>query len=193
MKHAKQSRGRSRTWCAWAYLGTGEIQELGCLTCQLVSTGRFAILIRYGVRRGRGGTRSLGVKFSLRRDPRANCTMRRSPIKSEPSVHVRDLHTGTCTSEAVSTYGKLHRMLAVARKRIAAKLTRHNVTRVHGVLVLDETKAVHELDLSDFTSAMGLEMGLDFCLGGIARKVAQVEAGRGYLGHGSSGCQALSC
>ena len=108
----------------------------------------------------------MGVKFSLRRDPRANCTMRRSPIKSEPSVHVRDLHTGTSTLEAVSTYGKLHRMLAVARKRIAAKLTRHNVTRVHGVLVLDETKAVHELDLGDLTSSMAGEVVLDVGLGG---------------------------
>jgi hypothetical protein len=63
-------------------------------------------------------------------------------------------------------------------------LTGNDVTRIHGVLVLNETKAVHELDLSDLASAMGLEVALDICLGGIAREVAQVEAGTGYLGHG---------
>ena len=52
------------------------------------------------------------------------------------------------------------------------KLTRNDVTRVHGILVLDEAKAVHQFDLSDLTGAMGLEVALDFCLGGIARKIA---------------------
>lgn len=52
------------------------------------------------------------------------------------------------------------------------KLTRDNITSVHCVLVLDEAKSVHELDLSDLTSAMRLEVALDICLGGIARKVA---------------------
>jgi hypothetical protein len=49
---------------------------------------------------------------------------------------------------------------------------RDNITSVHCVLVLDEAKSVHELDLSDLTSAMRLEVALDICLGGIARKVA---------------------
>jgi hypothetical protein len=64
------------------------------------------------------------------------------------------------------------------------KPTRDDVTRVHGVLVLDEAEAVHELDLGDFAGAMRLEMRLDFGLGGIAGEVAQVQAGRGDLGHG---------
>jgi hypothetical protein len=62
-------------------------------------------------------------------------------------------------------------------------LTRDDVTRVHCVLVLDEAKAVHELDLGDLTGAMGVEMGLDLSLGGVARKVAQVKAGRGNFRH----------
>jgi hypothetical protein len=64
------------------------------------------------------------------------------------------------------------------------RLTRDDVTRVHCVLVLNEAKAVHELDLGDFTGAMSLEVGLDFGLGGIARKVAQVQAGGRDFGHG---------
>jgi hypothetical protein len=66
-------------------------------------------------------------------------------------------------------------------------LTRDDVARIHGVLVLDEAKAVHELDLGDFASAMSLEMGLDFGLGGVARKIAQVEAGSRDFGHGRVG------
>jgi hypothetical protein len=60
---------------------------LGLLTCQLVS-GRPEICIRNMVRRGRGTAgRSWGPgKFSLRRGPRANCTVSRSPLKSLPSV-----------------------------------------------------------------------------------------------------------
>lgn len=58
----------------------------GLLTCQLVS-GRPEIIIRKIVRRGRGRFgRSVGAgKFSLRRGPLANCTVRRSPLKSLPS------------------------------------------------------------------------------------------------------------
>jgi len=66
------------------------------------------------------------------------------------------------------------------------RLTRNDVTRIHGVLVLDETKAIHEFDLSDFAGAMGLEVAFDFCLCGIAGKVAQIKACRGYLGHNGS-------
>lgn len=107
-------------------------------------------------------------------------------MKSEPSVNVRIMRTGASVSKVVSTYGKLDAKLAITRMRMATKLTRNDVTRVHGVLVLNETKTIHELDLSDFASAMGLEMRLDFCLGGIAGEIAQVEAGRGYLGHDGS-------
>jgi hypothetical protein len=62
-------------------------------------------------------------------------------------------------------------------------LTGNDVTRVHCVLVLDEAEAIHELDLGDLAGAMGREMGLDFSLGGVARKVAQVKAGRRDFRH----------
>lgn len=43
--------------------------------------------------------------------------------------------------------------------------TRHNIARVHGILVLNEAEAIHQLDLSDLSSAMGRKMGLDISLG----------------------------
>ena len=55
-------------------------------TCQLVSGGRPEINIRNWVRRGLGPWRSLGApKFSRPRGPRANWTVRRSPINDDPS------------------------------------------------------------------------------------------------------------
>ena len=67
----------------------GNPKEMGCglLTCQLVS-GRPETSMRNMVRRGRGiGGRSIEPeKVSLRRGPRANCTVSRSPLKSLPSV-----------------------------------------------------------------------------------------------------------
>lgn len=44
------------------------------------------------------------------------------------------------------------------------ELTRNDVTRVHGILVLDEAEAVHELDLRDLAGAMGAEVSLDLSL-----------------------------
>lgn len=43
--------------------------------------------------------------------------------------------------------------------------TRNNITRVHRITVLDETKAVHELDLRNLAGAMLLEMFFDVGLG----------------------------
>jgi hypothetical protein len=62
--------------------------------------------------------------------------------------------------------------------------TRDHVARVHRVLVLNEAEAIHKLDLGDLASAMGLEMGLDVGLGGVAREVAQVKAGARDFSHG---------
>ena len=48
------------------------------------------------------------------------------------------------------------------------RVARHTwdyITSVHGVLVLDETEAIHELNLSDLASAMGVEMVLNIGLG----------------------------
>ena len=58
----------------------------GGQTCQLVSPGSPDICILCGVRLGRGAVRSLAAKLSRWRDPRANWTVRRSPLSSEPSV-----------------------------------------------------------------------------------------------------------
>ena len=43
--------------------------------------------------------------------------------------------------------------------------TGHNVTCVHCIFVLDEAEAVHELDLGDLASAMGVEVVLNIGLG----------------------------
>ena len=46
------------------------------------------------------------------------------------------------------------------------KLTegRDDIARIHGVLVLDEAEAIHELDFHDLTGAMGIEVILDIGL-----------------------------
>jgi hypothetical protein len=40
------------------------------------------------------------------------------------------------------------------------------VAGIHSILVLNEAEAVHELDFSDFASAMGVEMVLDILFSG---------------------------
>ena len=54
-------------------------------------------------------------------------------------------------------------------------LTRNDITGIHGILVFDESKAIHELDLGDLSSPMSVEMGLDVSFGsyGIVSKVEQ--------------------
>ena len=44
-------------------------------------------------------------------------------------------------------------------------LTRNDIRRVHGVVILDEAKAIHELHLRDVAGAMGLEVFEDIFLG----------------------------
>jgi hypothetical protein len=46
-----------------------------------------------------------------------------------------------------------------------AARTWNDVTSVHGIFVLDEAKAIHELNLGDLASAMGVEMILNIGLG----------------------------
>jgi hypothetical protein len=43
--------------------------------------------------------------------------------------------------------------------------TRYDIARVHGVLVLDEAKAIHELNFGDLAGAMGVEVVLNIGLG----------------------------
>ena len=45
------------------------------------------------------------------------------------------------------------------------QLTWNNIAGVHGIFVLDETEAVHELDFGDIAGAMGREVGLNIGLG----------------------------
>ena len=57
--------------------------------------------------------------------------------------------------------------------------TRHDVTRVHCIFVLDEAKAVHELDLGDLASAMGVEVVLNIGLGSYSARGPVSEFRRG--------------
>lgn len=52
--------------------------------------------------------------------------------------------------------------------------SRNDVARVHGILVLDEAEAIHELDLGYLSGAMGVEMILNIGLGSVARKITKV-------------------
>ena len=61
-------------------------------------------------------------------------------------------------------YGTMVSLALFIRREWA--LTRYNITSIHSILVLNETEAIHELDLSDFTSAMRCEVGLNIGLGG---------------------------
>lgn len=54
-------------------------------------------------------------------------------------------------------------------------LTWDNIPGIHGILVLNEAEAVHELDLGNLTGAMGREVSLDIGLGSWRR--APVSAG----------------
>ena len=43
--------------------------------------------------------------------------------------------------------------------------TRNDIARIHRILVLNKAEAIHELDLGDFTGAMGVEVVLNIGLG----------------------------
>lgn len=45
------------------------------------------------------------------------------------------------------------------------KHTRNYIASIHRILVLDETKAVHELDLGDLAGAMSVEVGFNISFG----------------------------
>jgi hypothetical protein len=49
--------------------------------------------------------------------------------------------------------------------REGGRLTWNHIPGVHGILVLNETKAIHELDLGDLTGTVGREVRLDIGLG----------------------------
>ena len=45
------------------------------------------------------------------------------------------------------------------------RLTRDDVSRVHSILVFDETKAIHELDFCNLSGTVGSKVVLDILLG----------------------------
>ena len=49
--------------------------------------------------------------------------------------------------------------------------TGNHIAGIHRILVLDESEAIHELDLGDLSGAMSIEMGLDISFGGWGRSV----------------------
>jgi hypothetical protein len=59
------------------------------------------------------------------------------------------------------------------------RLTRDNVAGIHGVLVFDETKAVHQLDFGDLAGTMGGEVGFDIGLGSFGGASVRVGPNRG--------------
>lgn len=61
-----------------------------------------------------------------------------------------------------------------------------HITRVHGIFVLDEAKAIHELDLGNLAGAMGVEVVLNVGLGSIAWEVPEIEprVADARFGHG---------
>lgn len=54
---------------------------------------------------------------------------------------------------------------------VGLRLTWHDITRIHRVFVLNEAKAIHELDLGDLASAMGVEVVLNIGLGSYSARV----------------------
>ena len=98
-------------------------------------------------------------------------------IENEETVrlsHARQVPSGSCASTWVASYGKLKKMLAhLLHLNICSKKsckmrrqhTRHDITCVHSIFVLNKAKAVHKLDLGDLASAMGVEVVLNIGLG----------------------------
>lgn len=60
--------------------------------------------------------------------------------------------------------------------------TWNDITCVHGILVLDEAEAIHELDLGDFAGAMGVEVVLNVGLGSCSTVPGQRCPGRAVAG-----------
>lgn len=57
-------------------------------------------------------------------------------------------------------------MLAVVQVDHSMKgLTRHDITGIHGIFILDEAEAIHQLDLSDLARSMGAEVLFDILFG----------------------------
>lgn len=58
-----------------------------------------------------------------------------------------------------------------------------NISSVQMILVLDKAEAIHQLYFRNLASSMGIEVVFDLLLCGISRKIPNVKAGQGYVGH----------
>jgi hypothetical protein len=50
-------------------------------------------------------------------------------------------------------------------QREVGERTRNDVASIHSILIFDETKAIHKLDLGDLASSMSVEVGFDISFG----------------------------
>jgi hypothetical protein len=62
------------------------------------------------------------------------------------------------------------RRLAVSGFDVAQRRTRNDVTGIHGILVLNEAEAIHELDFGDFAVAMLGKVSLQVSPSSYSRK-----------------------
>lgn len=91
--------------------------------------------------------------------------IRKAKKRSNPpraGLNVRK--AGSATRQQTTAAGKKNRQHELGRSA-SWKLTWDDVPGIHGVLVLDETEPIHELDLGDLARPMGREVSLDIGLG----------------------------
>lgn len=118
-----------------------------------------------------------------------------------------ELNCQALTHEVRTVKGYVDCYCVFARGTVVG-LTRNDITGIHGILVFDESEAIHELDLGDLSGAMSVEMRLDIGLGSyelvsktghsenarrledrcnnlhtISREITQVQPGRRHLRH----------
>ena len=69
-------------------------------------------------------------------------------------------------AEQVSEYN-----IIICNGTIWIILTRHDIARIHSILVLDKAEAIHKLNFGDLAGAMGVEVVLNIGLGSYNHKV----------------------
>jgi len=87
-------------------------------------------------------------------------------LRSDPSDVCALLERLPVAIAWIGTYGKLIRKLAYIPEVTIAQidLTRNYISCIHRIIILDEAKAIHKLDLGDVTRTI-LEMALNVFLG----------------------------
>ena len=94
--------------------------------------------------------------------PRANCTVKREPFKSEPSERLD--YSVRKVTELTESYKKISKDSISAYETATGLPTRHHVPGIEGIIVLDEAEAIHKLHLGDSAGAILGKMGLDIFL-----------------------------